>query len=433
MSQNAIRVTSGAARRRILLLSPFAPRLDASMGGPVVIAQLIMALSQREHVALLYLRGPDELPLDDRVKAACQVTLETRRPDFHTDGAARRKGMGPAACAVRGIPSWVADWWVPEFGTTLTAFAAGWQPDVVQAEFHLMGQYLRLLDRCRLPTVLNQHEPGAAAAADRRCSGLMPGYILPWLDVHAWRHYERRLAKKVDAIVTFTERDRKAMRGLERSARVEVIAPGTLIPDAAYNPRGIEPPALLFFGNYLHAPNVDAALRLARNIYPSLRAETPDLRLWLLGDRAPAELTAMADEQLCVPGRVPELSPYLDEASVVVAPLRIGGGMRVKMLEALAAGKAVVASRLAAEGMNLVDGEHVLYAESDKEFVHQVTWLLRRPDDRAALARRARAWAVSHLSWDRAAAQYAALYEDLLRQPRGAGVGDLGVGDLRNA
>ena len=351
MSPNAVGSSSGAVRRRILLLSPFAPRLDASMGGPVVIAQLIMALSQREHLALLYLRGADEPPLDDRVKAACEVTIETRRPDFHADAASGRRGMRPAACAVRGIPSWVADWWVPAVRHNPNRLCCGVAARCRTGRVSPHGTVPALARPARPPTVLNQHEPGAAAAADRRCSGLMPGYILPRLDVHAWRHYERRLAQEVDAIVTFTERDRKAMQDLaprrgSRSSRRGHIYPKQRTTRAELS-------RLLCFSS--------ATICMPRTWTPrcgshgtsirGLRAEMPDLRLWLPGDRAPAGLTALADEQFLVPGRVPDLKPYLDQAAVVVAPLRIGGGMRVKVLEALAAGKAVVASRLAAEGL----------------------------------------------------------------------------------
>ncbi len=399
------------APRRLLVLSPFAPRLDASMGGPRIIAQLVQTLAERERVALLYLRGSDEPPLDECVRAACEVTVGT-----HRSGSDRRPRslVAVARCAVRGMPSWVDEWCEPRFLMTLKAFATAWQPEIVQAEFHIMGQYLPALDRCHAPKVLNQHEPGVVAAVDRRRAGLLPGHLVPRFEVRAWRDYERRLVHLVDAIVTFTERDRQAMRQLGAPGHIEVIAPGAIAPASALDPLGQAPPALLFFGNYAHAPNVDAALRLGRVIFPRICAEWPDVQLWLIGDRAPDSVRDLASESIRIPGRVAELTPYLDRAAVVVVPLRLGGGMRVKVLEALGAGKAVVASRLATEGLDLVDGQHVLHAESDEEFVQQVLQLLRRPQERVALAQAARAWALQHLSWERAGAQYSALYDALL-------------------
>ena len=98
----------------------------------------------------------------------------------------------------------------------------------------------------------------------------------------------------------------------------------------------------------------------------------------------------LAGDDVVVTGRVQDVTPYLDRAAVVVAPLRLGGGTRVKVLEALAAGKAVVASPLAAEGITQCDGEHLLLAESDEEFADATTRLLDDPDARSALGRRAR-------------------------------------------
>lgn len=404
---------AAAGGRRLLVLSPFAPRLDASMGGPRVIAQMLTALACRERVALLYLRAADEPPLDEPVKAACEFAVETMRAPDDLPGLQQciRSGLS----ALRGTPGWVRGWTSPAFACTLNSLLAGWQPDIVQAEFHLMGQYLPRVPAGGPPTVLVEHEPGAAAAAERRRSRLMPGRVLPALEVRAWQLYERWLVRQADAVVAFTERDRCELRRLG-CGRVEVIAPGTCIPAQPANAAGEPPPNILFFGNYLHTPNVDAALRLARDIYPLLRAAIPDLRLVLPGDRPPAALHELAGGQIEAPGCVPDLKPYLDRAAVVVVPLRVGGGMRVKVLEAIAAGKAVVASGLALEGLDLVHGEQAICAETDAEFVAATLHLLRNPEERTALAARARAWATTHLSWERAATQYGALYDDLIAQ-----------------
>jgi glycosyltransferase involved in cell wall biosynthesis len=114
-----------------------------------------------------------------------------------------------------------------------------------------------------------------------------------------------------------------------------------------------------------------------------------------------------------VTGGVPDVTPYLDRAAVVVIPVRMGGGMRVKVLEALAAGKAVVASRLAAEGLDVVHGRQILFAESDREFADATVELLLDVERRASLAAGARAWALENLGWDRVISAYENLYDSL--------------------
>src|SRR5262249_58786719 len=114
-------------------------------------------------------------------------------------------------------------------------------------------------------------------------------------------------------------------------------------------------PSLVFVGNYMHPPNVDAALRLVQEIFPRIAAQRPDVRLALVGDRVPARLRRVAGPNVDVTGLVSDVAPYLDRAAVVTVPVTTGGGLRVKVVEALAAGKAPVASPLAVEGLAIED------------------------------------------------------------------------------
>jgi glycosyltransferase involved in cell wall biosynthesis len=411
-------MTSGSAAQqkalpRLLLLSPFAPHLDGAMGGPVVIAGLVTALSAHARLALLYLRGQDEPRIDPCVSEVCEMAVEVARPR-------RGSGIGGVLPVLRGTPSWVAEWRVPEFATQLRRIIREWRPDIAQVEFHVMCQYARHLSEARVPVILTHHEPGAAAMADRRRAGLARGRFMPALEERAWRRYEQALHQHVNAVVTFTERDREMIRRTCPVARVEVIAPGVRMPPHALSPTGHGQPALLFFGNYLHAPNVDAALRLGRDIFPQVRCVLPDTELWLVGDRPPAEVQALAGGGVVVAGRVDDIGSCLDAAAAIIVPLRLGGGMRVKVMETLAAGKALIASRLAVAGLDVADGRQVLLAESDEEFAQAARWLLEHPDERAALGRRAREWAQANLSWEQTAQRYAALHEELVKRRTGS-------------
>jgi glycosyltransferase involved in cell wall biosynthesis len=113
-------------------------------------------------------------------------------------------------------------------------------------------------------------------------------------------------------------------------------------------------------------------------------------------------------------GRVPDITPYLDQAALVVAPLRLGGGMRIKVLESLVAGKAVVTTSLAAEGLDIQDGEQLVIAETDDEFITHIVELLQNSKKRLAIAKRARAWACKNIAWEQSVAKYETLYQELL-------------------
>jgi glycosyltransferase involved in cell wall biosynthesis len=308
---------------------------------------------------------------------------------------------------------WVADWSSRAYAARVRAIAEHWQPDLVQIEYHIMGQYLSSLRACRAPRVLTEHEPAERAAPYITSSSLIAD-LLNRYDRLAWSRFERTVVHGVHAIVVFTEADYAAVERLKPDARIVRIPLGTDIPDEPLDPTGSLPPSLLFVGNFFHPPNVDAGLRLVRTIFPKVQARYPDLHLYLVGEQPPVELTGMATPTTHITGRVPDPTPYLDHAAVFVAPLRSGGGMRVKVLEALAAGKAIVATPRAVEGLSVVHGEQLYLAETDDGFARAIVELLDSPERRLRLASRARAWACAHLGWDPSVAKYESLYSRLI-------------------
>jgi glycosyltransferase involved in cell wall biosynthesis len=173
---------------------------------------------------------------------------------------------------------------------------------------------------------------------------------------------------------------------------------------------------VLFVGNFVHPPNIDAATRLVREIFPRVLGTHPDASLHVVGANPPPELRAASGRAVTITGRVPDPVPYIERAAVVAAPIRFGGGMRVKVLEALAAGKPLVASRLAVEGLELADGDQFVAAESDEEFADRICDLLADEPLRQRLGARAREWAVENLNWERSVAAYEDLYARLLRE-----------------
>ena len=179
------------------------------------------------------------------------------------------------------------------------------------------------------------------------------------------------------------------------------------------DPSGSDPHSVLFVGSFIHQPNVDCATRLARDIFPAVRERVPEATLRLVGSHAPAHVLALAGAGITVHSDVPDVRPYLNRAAVVAMPIKLGGGMRVKVLEAITGGKAVVASPVALAGLSVHDGTEVIVAERDPEFVDAIASLLRESDRRVAIARAARRWAEANLNADRQIQEYEALYTRL--------------------
>lgn len=380
-------------KRRVLFLAPFPPRLDAPHGGGRTLARTIFELASRHHVALVTLRLPDEPQVDEAVRARCELVKEVARPLVGSSPTRLWSERQRLRLMLSDAPDWVIGCSVSDYEQQLRDVLHGWKPEVVQIEFAVMGQYARVVSASHARPILVEHDPSGDG------------------EIRSWAKYRASIMRRVDAVVVFTRRDQEALASLAPDSRFVRIPISADVPSSELDPLGRHPASLLFVGSYDHPPNVEAARRLAGDIFPRLVEHYPDLKLQLVGESPPGDL---AGPGVATPGRVADVNPYLDEAAIVVAPIHSGGGMRVKVLEALAAGKAVVASKLAIEGIDVVHGEHVLVADSDQEFTAAVLSLLDDPQRRAALAAGARAWALANLGWERAVGAYESLYDSLL-------------------
>lgn len=402
-------------KRRLLFLLPFAPRFDATHGGGRVTAQLVAHLATRHHIALLYLRAASEPPIDDLLKDRCEIVEEVPRLD---SGVSIKQRSSRVLALLRGKPFWAAVTAVGAYRAQLRKLVQTWQPDIIHLEFAVMGQYLSALDDCPASRILTEHEPGTKAARDLADSSVGLAKARYRISALAWERFEGSVIRQVQAVVVFTERDRRVISPLApKSTPVLRIPLGTMVPERPLNPIGHRPLSLLFVGNFVHPPNAEAALRLIVEIFPPLQSHFPDLVLKIVGDQPTRQLRRMVNDKIIVTGRVPDVAPFLDSAAVVVVPLRLGGGMRVKVLEALAAGKAIVASPLAVEGLDVIAGEHVLLAETDQQFREAILQLLADREKRGFLAKNARAWACANLGWEKSVAAYEDLYNGLLKRP----------------
>ena len=332
----------------------------------------------------------------------------------------------------RGLPRWQRRWrwaskwlqgqwpwrtiwfWEPEVQHVLDRLLAQQSFDLVSVEDNAMGVYRY---GSHAPLVFTEHEVRRPRSTNWRVGS--PSNWLRWawreIDWSRWRKYQLSIWRRFDLIQVFTRRDADAIASLapDLQARVRV------------NPFGIEVPAppddtleekgrVLFVGNFTHAPNVDAALWLGREIMPRLRARCPEAHLALVGIYPPESVRALACEHILVTGPVPQIEPYFERASVVVAPLRIGGGMRMKVLQAMALGKAVVTTARGADGL-MVDGQQppLAMAETAEQIAATTAGLLADHPARRALGNRARRFVTEHYSARAYARRIEAVYADL--------------------
>ncbi|OGO62063.1 MAG: hypothetical protein A2032_06525, partial [Chloroflexi bacterium RBG_19FT_COMBO_49_13] len=271
--------------------------------------------------------------------------------------------------------------------------------DLVIVEDNAMGIYTY---RTTIPLIFTEHEVRRQRPIDK--VGLGKSDLLHWManeiDWARWPSYQRSVWRKFDRIQAFTERDAQAIRVMapEMAKQVRVNPFGIEIPDSSAVDAQ-EQNTILFVGNFTHAPNVDAALWLGKEIMPLLRDAQTGIRLWLIGIYPPPEVKALACNDIEVTGPVPEIEPYFARASLVVAPVRIGGGMRMKVLQAMALGKAIVTTSRGADGLAVNDLQPPLVIADDSPgFAQAVVRLLSDESARRELGSQARAYVVANFS-----------------------------------
>lgn len=177
---------------------------------------------------------------------------------------------------------------------------------------------------------------------------------------------------------------------------------------------------LIFVGHYGYPPNADAILYFCHEILPLIRQQIPSVELWAVGHEPPAELFQYVDQGVRVSGTVPDVRPYMAQADVMVVPLRVGGGTRLKILEGMAMAKAIVSTTLGAEGLSTVHGRDILMADRPTEFADGVVRLLRDPAMRACLGREGRKLVEQEYDWGGITARLDSVYQSVVQNHKHA-------------
>jgi sugar transferase (PEP-CTERM/EpsH1 system associated) len=241
--------------------------------------------------------------------------------------------------------------------------------------------------------------------------------------------FERLACSTYDHCVAVSEADAEAMLR-DFDARAASTIPTGVDLDY-FAPQAERGEGIVFVGSMDWMPNQDAVRYFVNDILPLVRREEPDVRLTIVGRSAPADIVDLSRTVpgVEVTGFVEDVRPYIARAAVVVVPLRVGSGTRIKIYEAMAMGKPVISTTIGVEGLPVRGGSELLIADSADAFARDVTAVLRRPDLQRDLGSRARAYVVEHCSWDGAARRFVEIVESAVAQaragnaPAGAGVG----------
>jgi sugar transferase (PEP-CTERM/EpsH1 system associated) len=394
----------------------------ANTGGRIRTSQLFERLSRTHDITWVCLRRPDETLAQVEAMSACCARIETF-PFRETTKFSLPFYRELATNLAAPLPYVVHKYQQPALRARLGELLRTQRFDLLLCDF--LQPSANLIDLPFTPRLLFQHNVESVIFQrhfQARRWGPAKAYLyLQWRKLLA---YEARAAHWFDHNVMVSAQDVATMERLYGARNCSWIPTGV---DADYfRPTASEAGGheLVFTGSMDWLPNVDGIRWFAAEVLPLLRRELP-VKIWVVGRNPSPQVRELGARhpEIEVTGTVDDVRPHMARAQVFIVPLRIGGGTRMKIFEALAMGKAVVSTRVGAEGLPVTDGVHLALADEPVDFAGRVLALLRTPERRQALGAAGRKLVVDGFSWDRVAQRFSEICAEVVatRAPTGRG------------
>ena len=268
-----------------------------------------------------------------------------------------------------------------------------------------------------IPSVLFQHNVESEIWRRHAATAANPvKKMLYGMELQKMLRYERSELRKFHHVIAVSENDRALMSQWIAPGRITVIPTGVDLTHYRLDPNAPEPgPVITFVGAMDWEPNVDAVEYFCREIWPHIKTEVPEARFRIVGRNPDRRVQKWASDSVEVTGRVPSVVEHLRQTAVVVVPLRIGGGTRLKIYEAMATAKAVVSTTVGAEGLDVGHGRDIMLADESKPFAHAAIMLLRDRELRRRYEQAARETAARY-DWPAIGERFSGILQSVVRE-----------------
>ena len=372
---------------KILLVASDLPTASASHGGGRHTFQWVKELSGSHRWSLLsFLRNEDR----SRLGSISELFEEIRTVPAERSLLNR---ISRAPLFVRH-PYSVAANYSKLLLKNLREMIADGSYDCVQFENFHLGQYARLIDP-GIPRILVLQDIVSDVLRQqiRIASGLKKYYY--YREWKLSRYWEKWYAIWSGNVFLMSLKDKRTIESWDVGVRSSIMPP-LLDLEKLRGPEERREPGTVLFVGAMHRPgNRDAVIRLKKEILPLVRKEYPEVRCLIVGANPSAEIRDLSSDNFIVTGKVKRIEPYLASASLMAVPLRVAGGIILKIVQAMTAGCPVVASRSANAGIEAGDGSEILIADRSSEFASAIIRLLKSPDYALRLGRSGREWVAS--------------------------------------
>jgi sugar transferase (PEP-CTERM/EpsH1 system associated) len=372
--------------------------LPLDKGGKLRTWHLMRHLARRHEITFLGFADPNQPAADlDGMHQVCSTLHVVRRR------AAAKGTLAFAADAAAHVlhryPYAVGAYRSDEYQAEVRTLLGQSRFDLVVSDF--LPPMVNLPDVLPAPLVLFTHN--VESEIWRRHAETATG-VRRLLLASQWRRmlrFERDAVARADLVLAVSDADRRTLRDLYGPLRQPVHVVPTGVDTAYFAPRqvDVQPRHLVFTGSMDWLPNEDAMVFFAREVLPRIRVTEPETTLSIVGRHPTQSVMRLSGQGIEVTGAVDDVRPHVAQAAVYVVPLRIGGGTRLKIFEAMAMGKAIVSTTVGAEGLPVSGGLHLLLADDPDGFARSVVRLLQNRTERARLGDAARHLVLDEYDW----------------------------------
>ncbi len=370
---------------------------------------LAYELARRFSVTIFQLVSPGDTPTSSDTASCFERVISVQREHGYTPGRILKGLIGPLPISVLNYSSQAA---LTELRTLLSNGAT----DAVQLESVHLFKYLEvirsapnrpavLVDWHNIESELMRRYAAAAKNPAKAAVAFRTAQLL--------QNTEDDLLRRADVHTVVSEREREELLKRNPNANVHVIANGVDTSFFCAARTSLKPRTLAFVGSMDYHANIDAVSWFVRDAWPLIGQEFPELQFVIAGRKPTKSVRALASERIHVTGTVDDIRRIYADAFAVIVPLRLGGGTRLKILEAMAAGVPVISTRAGAEGIMATDGVNILLADTAEQMSQALRTLDEDEAGRMRLIEAARKLVVDEYDWRAVGQQLIAIYSDM--------------------
>jgi len=394
--------------------------LPVDTGGKIRSYNILRHLARQHAVKFLsYYGGPRDSEYEAQIERQLpgSETIHTAVPD----SSDLERGFAYAKKLFHAAPFAVSKFTDARVCQAVEGASNSRQFDVAVCDF--LSASLNFPDRLALPSVLFQHN--VESSLWQRMAHTESHWVrraVYKIEAGKMKRYETATLARFHSVIAVSDTDRQQMLEMDSTCQITVVPTG--VDTEKYQPAPPStavPPTIVFTGSMDWEPNVDAMEYFCAEIWPRVLAAAPTARFQIVGRDPHPRVKKLASESVEVTGTVPSVEEYLRQATVVVVPLRIGGGTRLKIFEAMAMSKAMVSTTIGAEGLDVHPGRDIFFADDAENFANSIVRLIRdntlRHQSERAAAEQARRY-----DWSRIAEKFAEVLASATHAPAAVSV-----------